>query len=654
MPQYTTSLEAALARQAQLTEKLEAALKKAHKPNATFDKAPNVSTLMKLDMVRATIWSIASGQRFLFKGDSGIGKTSFLKWILGLLGIRMVYLPAANITIENLMIAMPKFSEKVGRKVLTYWFLWKLRGDDEKVIVIDETGRADKTLGNILMELIQEGTLAGRPIPGLLTVIAADNLANGTYGKINSLDLAQASRFATIEVDSTSTPWQQALASRFPDVDLKDVFVAYSRLDADQRIVFSPAVLENVLHATFAGLPPVTGLTMISSDYIPITNKAGRDTTEEVLAAICAAVGQPVRELRPGTVISAIQWAFREGIARHDAQNGRTFSTLYIEGAPGTGKTAHIKQVAESDEVRKLAGGRDVQVIYLSASATTPEDLNYPFPGEEGSDALEMILHEQYETDALKVVVVDEVFRANRRTANSLMEFTGDGSIGGVDIKGLFCIIALNNPKEVAGYKLDVGRPDPAQARRFEVSLIAQPGTLPVTEYLLATYGEELATPFIEWWQDDIGDLERLLVPPRSLEMMIGMYAAGLDLAWAKPHVGDEYVAVSLADLQARLDSRPQARLRAIAAKVDEYEQLLADGENNPEAQTAVFIAFSKAELSQLEEHRDVVVRLLSVLESQHRFNLIQPLTGPKKAFWAEAMRDMVKSAKAAQAGSAN
>lgn len=652
MPQYTASLDEALARQAKLVERLEEALKKDFTPNATLKKAPSVKALLKLDMVRAVIWSMSSGQRFLFKGDSGIGKTSFVKWVLNLLDVKLVYLPAANITIENILIAMPRFSDKLGRKVLTYWFLWKLRGDGQKVILIDELGRADKTLGNTLMELIQEGTLAGRPIPGLLTVIAADNLSGGTYGKINSLDLAQASRFATIEVDSTSTPWQQALATRFPSVDLTDVFVAYSKLDADQRIVFSPAVLENVLHATFGGLPPKSGLTLIASEYVPIVNKAGRDTTDEVLASVCAALGQPVRELRADTVRDAIKWALREGLRRRDTGVGRTFSTLLIEGPPGGGKTSHIKVEVSSEELRELAGGREIEVIYLSASATTPEDLNYPFPGEEGSDVLDMILHEQYETDALKVLVVDEVFRANRRTANSLMEITGDGSIGGKDIQGLFCVIALNNPKEVAGYKLDVGRPDLAQARRFEVAVMAPQGSLPFAEFLLATYGEELATPFIEWWQDDIGDLERLLVPPRSLEMMIGMYAAGLDLTWAKPYVGDEYVAVSLADLHARLDSRPQARLRAIAAKVAEYELLLADGENNPEAQTAVFIAFSKAELSQLETHRDVVIRLLAVLESQHRFNLIQPLTGAKQAFWSEAMRDMVKAKKAGAPGS--
>lgn len=635
-------LETALGKYAELQEQLEEALKKDFKPNATFKKAPNVKQLMKLDMVRATLWSIASGQRFMFLGGSGIGKTSFLEWILDLLGIRTVYLPAPNITIENLLVVMPKFSQKLGRRVLTYWFLWKLRGDDPKVVIIDEGRRAPKQLASALMELTgPTGTLAGRPIPGLLTVISADNYSDMSGAK-STMDLAQASRFATVEVDSTSTPWQMALASRFPDVDLNDLFVAYSKLDADQRESFSPAVLENVLHATFGGLPAKTGLTMMMSEYMPILNKAGRDTTDEVLAAVCAAVGQPVREIKPETVRDAIAWAFREGLRRFEAKVGRTFTTLIVEGPPGTGKTEHIRALSMSDELVELAGGREIEVIYLSAPATTPEDLNYPFPSEdEDSDVLEMIFHEQYMTDTLKVIVIDEAFRGDRRTANSFMEITGRGSVGGVAIEGLFCVIGLNNPKEVAGQKLDVGRPDVAQARRFEVSLVAQPGSLPVAEYLLETYGEEIATPFIEWWQDDIGDLERLLVPPRSLEMMFGMYAAGLDLKFAKPHVSDEYVPVSLADLKARLDSRPMARLTAISAKVDEYYELLSEGADNPEAQTTVYLAFQKAELSQLVKHRETVLRLLPVLESQHRFNLIQPVSGEKKAFWADALRDM-------------
>lgn len=637
-------LEKALRRQAELAEQLENKLKDGFTPNATFKKAPTAGDLMKLDVVRAVLWSLASGQRFLFKGDSGIGKTSFIKWMLGLLGYRLVYLPAPNMTIENIMVVMPKFVQEAGRRVLEYWFLHKLKGDDPKVILIDEIGRADRTLGNILMELIQEGTIAGRPIPGLVTVLAADNLANGVYGKINTLDLAQASRFATLELDSTSTPWQRALADRFPEVDLKDVFVVYSRLDPAQRVSFSPAVLENVLHAIQSDLPARAGLTMINSEYLPIMSTSGRDTTDEVLEAVCRALGVPNREIFPETVIPAIRWAFKEGIARLRAGAGRTFTTLYLEGPPGTGKTAHIKAVAASEEILKLAG-EDVEAIYLSASATTPEDMCYPFPSEDDTDALEIILHGQYDNDRPKVIIIDEVFRANRRTANSLMELTGEGSIGGREIRGLFAIIAINNPKEVAGYRLDVGKPDPAQARRFEVALTIIPGALPSSEFLLESYGEE-AVPFVEWWKEDLSDLERLLVPPRALEMMIGFYAAGLELMWAKPYL-DEYVAVSLADLQTRLDSRPIARLRAIAEDVDKYYELLSDAEANPQAQAAVYIAFSRAELSQLEAHREQVIRLLEVLESQHRLNLV-PRDGsnPKQAFWSSAIREMVKNMK--------
>jgi MoxR-like ATPase len=683
MPQYTKTLAESLEVQAGILERLPELMKNSSGfgGNATFAKPPTPETLAAYEMVQALIWAIASGQRFLFKGDSGIGKTKVIKWFCQLLGIEVVLLPLATMSIENIMVPTPTEDEH-GNRSIEHMFYEQLMTPNLKMIFIDEIGRpSDRSILNTVLELLQEGTIANIAIPGLVGVVAADNPGTGMYGKIQSMDLAQASRFVTIEVDTTSTPWQHALAAQFAEVDLSKLYLGYAKLDREQRIGMSPAILESVGTMVLNGHPGIYGIPKVGGARQKVVNAAGRDTTDEVLEMIAASLGMPLRQPDESTPLKALEFALREGFRLSATTGG--FTTFYGEGPPGVGKTALVKQLLAdiaadagsgstvymtAREVSKAEQDRiaDQLAVYMSAPAMQPEDLVIPFATKSGK--LEVLLMKYLSNDTPKVIVIDEVFRSSRRTANSLMELTGEGSVGGRKIPGLVCIIGLNNPREVAGYKLDVGKSDPAQARRFKISVDLSAEAMPAINWLRSTYGDEYAGPFLDWWQEDLGALERLLVPPRVLEMMIRNYAAGLDIKTALPVVGDERVPVSLADLHTRLDKRPQARLRAIAANVEKFEADMVAEETSAEAQATVFIAFSKAELSLLKEHRDAVIRLLAVLERQNRILLLQSpgqsvscgkcasckegreTTCTKKesrqTFWAEALKDMAARSK--------
>jgi len=219
------------------------------------------------------------------------------------------------------------------------------------------------------------------------------------------------------------------------------------------------------------------------------------------------------------------------------------------------------------------------------------------------------------------------------------MEILQEKSLGGKPIEGLVCCIALNNPKEVAGHRLEVGKPDRAQADRFFMSITVTATDMPWASHLLQKYGED-AEPFIEWWKESIDDLGRVLITARTLERMIKRYRLDLPLEPAKSYVNNEYVPVSLHELEAILAKRPLARLKAIAAKVDEYEGLLSgpDGSMHP-AQQEVYYAFLKAELEQLETSRDVCVRLMKHLNQQSSINLIRS-TGKRQDFWFKVLKE--------------
>jgi MoxR-like ATPase len=580
------------------------------KPNATYKDTPEAKEYANLPIVKAFVHSVASGQRYYLVGEAGIGKTSFVKEIGKTLGLEVICINAANLGVENLFVPFPTEVED-GARVLNSLFFDKFTKPGDKVIFIDEIGRADAGLANTLMELLQEGTLAGKEIEGLVTVIAADNPQGSSYGRMAGLDFSQADRFATVKLDAKGTPWRRAIAAQFPEINLTKVFSTYDALDADVRRVLNPRVLEFLIAGLLEGFPGLWSLPMVNGVRQLLVDRAGTDRTKDVLDKIASALGTVNRDVIPEAVDKAVEYAVRTG------------RNIYIQGRPGIGKTARIKALLKS---------MNVDYEYDSAAVLQPEDLTVPFPSADGK-SLELVPMAKFGKQTPWVWIVDEIARGSRRTQNSIMEPIQERTLGG-NPTSIVCTIALNNPREVAGMKLDVGKNDLAQASRFALSLEIDAKDIPSARYLREKYSEEVATPFIEWWEDDLDDVGRVLCTPRCLERMIGLYEAGNDLQWGLPYVNGDYVKVPLVELHARLDKRPLARLRQIVAQVEHYESELAKGKDEASMEHAtVFMAFYKADVAQLEEVRDVAVRLYKLLDRQHRIDLIRQ-GGERQRFW--------------------
>jgi MoxR-like ATPase len=596
----------------------------AYKANATYPKPLSVRDYMGLDIIKAVTFSIESGQPIWLKGPPGIGKTATVNDVCSKHGLRLVVISAAQITVENLIVPFPADDPEYGHKVLEFLYYEEFANPTPFVVLIDDLGRGHPSVGNSLMELLQEKSLAGKFLPHLVTVIATDNEASSQVGKLATMDFAQADRVATIVLTGAGVPWRRWMASHFADTDLKGVFKVYDRQDSAVRAILSPRVLQFAITAAKEGFPLKLALPFVNGERVGLVTTSGSDVTDKVLSEIADALGLPNRDNVPGLVAKVIEFAVRTG------------HNVLIQGAPGIGKTAFTKA-----ELARLEVGYN----YVSAPVLQPEDLNTPFPSEDGTK-LELMPNKMFVRSDRWVLVVDEVWRASRRTASALMPILQEKSQGGRPIPGLIGTIALNNPREVHGFKLDVGRSDLAAASRFTLSVEITAADIPSSTYLFDLYGEETATPFVEWWQDDLDDIGRVLCTPRCLERMIKLYlhpSGSLPLQWALPHLNGEYAGVPLIELQTRLDKQPVARLRQIVSNVDDYESQLAEGPLvHPDLHAAVYIAFAKAELSQLKKAEAECLRLLTVLDNQHRISLIrQGSSTERQHFWIDLLKRM-------------
>lgn len=585
--------------------------------SATYPNPPKPEEFYDLDIVQAFLFGISTGERIRFLGDPGTGKTAYVLWMAEQLGLQVVYIPAAQISPEDLAVPMP--TKRIGadgteETVLDFLLYEALMTDRPKIIVIDEMMRASTQVRNQLLELIQQGRLADQKIPNLVTIFSMDN-EGAENGITLKPDLAMVDRWQTIKVDPNKTPWRRALASTFASTDLTGVYKVYSRLTPRLRYLLSPRTLEHVIFCLLNGLPGVWGLGINAHGRCRLVDENSNDKTDDVLNDIAAALGVQNRDRVADPLEKALHTSFTQR------------KNLFIEGAPGSGKTAFIREEAEKT-------GADVLV--LSAPVISPDNLTIPFPVD---GKLEMMVMEWLTRPGDKILVLDEIWRCSAATRNKLMEILQQRTIGGKSIPDLVCVIGINNPKEIAGFKMDVGKADRAQVDRFFMSVAVEPTDVPAKAWLLAKYGEE-AEPFIEWLEDDVDDLARVLITMRGLERMIKLSRHGMPLEWAKPYLDGEYVPVSLHDLEARLANRPLARLRHIAANIEQYEDLMSaeDGDNS-QAQTEVYFALSRAELTQLEQQRDICVRLFRHLSQQNLINLLRP-AGKRQSFWQQVLRE--------------
>ena len=587
-------------------------------PNATRTRGLSVNDLRKFDMILGLGHGIVSGRPVLFQGPAGIGKTAIEKATARANGLESVYLNGALINAEDFGAPMPELQEN-GEQALIWNLMRHFKPGKPYVVFIDEFNRCQRQALNLTMELLSEGSIAGQDLRmhGLTATFAAMNPEGDEFGSLSRLDLAQASRFTWVELDYNSTPWREFLNIKYKDTDLTKFHDRWNSLDPALRKRFNPRIQEAFLYNVVTRKNPAHwALPILNGKQVTLSDAAGVDRTKDILSNFCDALGVPYIEDVLEAYDRAIECLAEDGV------------NVNILGAPGVGKTARGKYL--------LKEKHNVSYEYFSGPTVVPEDVGVGLPN--GNGELVMTPLKRFQRPEKYVLIIDELNRAKRRSKNAFMEPIQERTFHGQDMGGLTATLAFGNGAEYFGYKMDVGQNDLAQASRFAINVILKNGDIPALAHLLSKFGPA-AEPFTEWWQDDLDDLGRFLVPPRVLEILIENHRSGAPLKWGLPNVDGARVAVPLIDLERRLADKPLARLRAIVADVDGWVAKLQNPDNSNDHLT-VFTAFSKSTVEQLEEHFDPIVKLIGAkLAQHHRTALVHKQPKDRQVFWTKVFK---------------
>lgn len=597
------------------------------RPTATYPEAPEGWTgVSRLEsFIDAMIDMGQTGQIF---GEHGIGKTAtfFSHLPAAYPDAELVFVPAANLTPDDLLANAPVRDARTGELVLRQLVMSQLRPGKPFVLLIDDSLQAGATIQSQLMQIACNWTLGEYDLRelGCIGVFLTDNESLAETAARRS-DLAVLDRMVTIRITANDTSWRHRLAAKYPDWNLREVFTLWASLVPALRELLSPRTIDHILANAREGFPLRWGLPLVNGERLRLVERKadgrpGKDRTGEVLDRIAAAVGAANPASIPDPVRAVVRAALRN-----------RWSVL-LQGPPGCGKTELVRET-----VREGLDGREP--LYFSLPVTNVEDLCAPIPTAEG--ALDNLLAGPFLGPEPKAIVWDEYNRPKDKAAFAkLMEITQEWSLAGRRIENLRAQIAVQNPPYHLGRKLLVSRNNIAQATRFTASLTVEPGDIPANEWLIAKYGA-VAETVLEWWKHDIDEDGRAWITKRTIERLIKLHQRGLPLEMGTVYLGDgEYAPVPLTALIERLNDRPVTGLRELAEEIDAWEARLreaahasSEGANDSDL---VHQVLANAELSQLKQHRAAVARLVALLPPKLRATYLVGASGDAQRFWIE------------------
>lgn len=574
------------------------------------------------------------GQTGQIFSEHGIGKTAtfFSHIARAHPGTALVYVPAANLTPDDLLINAPVRDPGTGELLLRQLVMSQLTPGTPFVLLIDDSLQAGDTIQSQLMQIACNWTLGEHDLRalGCVGVFLTDN-ESLTETSARRGDLALLDRMVTMRITANDTSWRRHLAAKYRPWDLNPVFAVWASLSPALRELLSPRTLDHVLANAKEGFPLRWGLPLIDGERLRLAEpgpdgKPGQNRTAEILDRLAQALGVP----NPATVPDPVRQVVRAAL--------RNRWTVLLQGPPGCGKTELVRETVRA--------GLGREPLYFSLPVTNVEDLCAPIPSPDGT--LDNLLAANFTGPDPKAIVWDEYNRPKDKAAFAkLMEITQEWSLAGRRIENLRAQIAVQNPPYHLGRKLLVSRNNIAQATRFTASLTVEPEDIPANEWLLARYGVDAET-VLEWWKHDIDDDGRAWITKRTLERLIKLHRKGLPLEMATVYLGDgEYAPVPLTALIDRFKGRPVTGLRELARDADQWEARLRRAADHTDEggddSDVVHQILANAELSQLKKHRAVVARMVALLPAKLRATYLVGASAQQQRFWTDIFTGMAR-----------
>lgn len=619
-----------------------------YKPYARNASFETVTDLMEQPLQLGT-WlnhGLKYGRTIAFKDFHGTGKTSAIMEWLELHGLACVYLNAANMAPGDIVCIAPVRTAD-GEIQLRELTLANLQMDRPFVVYVDDMRQASQKVQNELLPLVCNGVIGmGRP-ENLAFVIMSDN--EGAFEGIRTTeDGAMSDRMVTVKLEPNATGWRYALASKYKDVDLKPVFRVWDSLESDLRHILSPRCLDHVIYCALNGLPAILGLPILGDQRMRLvhssTTSGGKpttsDRTREVLEKICAGLKVAYRE--EGSVGDIVRTSLK--LAMRDRLS------ILVQGPPGCGKTEITKA---------MVADAGMDNVYFSVAMTDPERLVVPMPD---GNVIKAVLAEKLASKSPYVITWDEYNRPQSdATFSKLMESTQQWSIAGVPLEGCRAQVALCNPSEHNGRKMNVRKNNIAQADRFFISLQIQPGDIPAYDWLLEVWPTTVApdaagqarakavmATVIDWHKFDIDDAARSWISARALERLAELALSNLPLKNALPYLGEgEFAPVVLIDLELRLKDRPMTRLREIVADLDTWVTKLRSASETEREGTndvdTVHDALTRAQVSELEEHIEAISSIVMLFPPKLKGTFFISSDKERQAFWLKCFQMAMK-----------
>lgn len=579
------------------------------KKNATFKKSQTGEELSAMGALREIIAYVtkptgASTSRvkraLRLVGAPGVAKSATVGFVCKMLEVKYVVFAAAEMHVEDINMPFPVMgtAEDGTRyiKALKQVIYESLR--NAQVIIIEELARANPMVQQAFMELIATFSLNGEEMANLQGIIVCDNDASmdPDGGFIKELDAAMTNRCNTIiitDVDKNGvhqTNWARFLANEFPEFDLGPVIKARAGLIPEVRRKLSPRTLEHGLWAVQNGMPFHWALPIVNGRRQLLVDANGTDHTATIAALVAETFGLPADPNGPEGPEKLVKVA--ELLIRH-GKNGR------IIGAPGISKTQSVKEAVKAANFNE---------VYMSGSFVSPDNLFVPYVN--GNGTVDLMLDERFVQEDEYVLILDEFSRCKPEVKPKFYGILQERRLAGKELPNLRAVIAMDNPSEVAGRKMDAGKIERAAADRFWVTIeigVTETGSL---AWLVETYGE-VGALVVEWWKTVLSEEARAHIPPRTLHALIERHLDGLPLINALDYSRGEFIGEPYVyQLEALFDKRAVPRLSVVVANIDAYEAELIADQGSP-LHTEVKTALAQAELPSLLANEEVIIRLL-------------------------------------------